>query len=117
MMLPTTNFDFGEIILVPFPFTNLQTHKQRPAVVISTVAYQQQQQDVILMAITSNRQLPASFGDHVIRDWQTTGLLKPSVLKPLIATVEASLVLKSLGHMSARDVEGLEVVLDNILGA
>ena len=40
-------------LLVAFPFTNLQATKQRPAVIISDDAYQQNRPDVILMAITS----------------------------------------------------------------
>ena len=30
---------FGDVLLVPFPFTNQQATKQRPAVVVSTPAY------------------------------------------------------------------------------
>ena len=51
-MPSTTNYNFGDVVLVGFPFTNLQTVKKRPAVVISSKAYQQNRPDVILMAIT-----------------------------------------------------------------
>ena len=30
---------FGDVVLVPFPFTNQLTTKKRPAVVVSTSAY------------------------------------------------------------------------------
>jgi len=43
------------VVLVAFPFTNLQASKKRPAVVISSAHYQQQRPDVILMAITAIR--------------------------------------------------------------
>ena len=42
---------FGDV--VPFPFTNQLTTKQRPAVVVSTSAYAQARPDVVLMAVTS----------------------------------------------------------------
>jgi len=32
-------FDVGEIVLVPFPFTNQTASKRRPAVVVSNRAY------------------------------------------------------------------------------
>ncbi len=30
-------FSFGDVVLVPFPFTNQTTSKHRPAVIISTL--------------------------------------------------------------------------------
>ncbi|MBK1733323.1 type II toxin-antitoxin system PemK/MazF family toxin [Thiococcus pfennigii] len=49
-----TSYSFGDLVLVSFPFTNLQTTKRRPAVVIHSRAYHDRP-DVILMAITSAR--------------------------------------------------------------
>ena len=34
-----TSSEFGDIILVPFPFTDQSTSKKRPAVVISSSSY------------------------------------------------------------------------------
>ena len=33
---PTMPFEFGDIVLVPFPFTNQTTAKKRPAVAVSS---------------------------------------------------------------------------------
>jgi mRNA interferase MazF len=38
-MPPTTRFNFGDIVLVPFPFTDQSVAKKRPAVVISNRAF------------------------------------------------------------------------------
>lgn len=81
MTMPsTTACKFGDVVLVVFPFTNLQATKKRPAVVISNAACQQGRPDVILMAITSQIRQPLAFGDYLLTDWQQAGLLKPSVL-------------------------------------
>ncbi len=43
-------FEFGDIILVPFPFTDQSTTKKRPAVVISSAIYNTERPDLIIMA-------------------------------------------------------------------
>ena len=44
------------------------------------------------------------------------GLLKVSVVKPVIATVAKDLVVRNLGRLSEKDRHGLEEVLRSILG-
>jgi len=46
-------FDFGDIVLVPFPFTSQTASKKRPAVVVSGGTYNQTRPDVVVMAVTS----------------------------------------------------------------
>lgn len=62
-----TAYRFGDVILIPFPFTDQSTSKQRPAVVISSEAYQRQRHDVVVMAITSQVRTPAGFGETALR--------------------------------------------------
>jgi mRNA interferase MazF len=112
-----TPCEFGEVVLVTFPFTNLQSGKKRPAVVVSDAAYQRQRPDVILMAITSQVRQPLAFGEYLLQDWQQAGLLKPSVLKPLIATLEQGAIVRTLGRFSPVDCDGLRGALQRILGA
>ncbi len=114
-MPSTTRYKFGDVVLVAFPFTNLQTSKKRPAVVISSAHYQQQHPDVILMAITSQVRPSLQFGEHLLQDWQQAGLVKPSVLKPLIATLQQNQVVKVIGQLSSADQNGLQNVLQDIL--
>jgi mRNA interferase MazF len=44
---------FGDVVLVPFPFTDQSASKQRPGVIVSSLAYHRARHDVVLMAITS----------------------------------------------------------------
>jgi mRNA interferase MazF len=90
-------------VLVPFPFTDQSTTRKRPAVVISSSAYHQQRPDLILMAITSQFRPTQTVGEVVVQHWQAAGLIKPSVLKPLITTIERALVLRVMGSLHEDD--------------
>jgi mRNA interferase MazF len=106
---------FGTIILVPLPFTDQSAAKRRPAVVVSSSAYQRARHDLILMPITSQLRVSA-FGDLPVQDWQAARLLMPSVIKPVLATLERSLVIKQLGTLSLRDAAALRALLPQLLG-
>jgi mRNA interferase MazF len=61
-----TAYSFGNIVLVPFPFTDQSTVKKRPAVVVSSDAYNRKRPDIILMAVTSQMRSAAYFGDIAV---------------------------------------------------
>jgi mRNA interferase MazF len=109
-------YRFGDVIVVPFPFTDQTATKKRPAVVVSSEAYQRERPDLILMAITSQIRPAPAVGEAVVVHWQAAGLLKPSVIKPLLTTIEASLVIRQLGKLHADDQANLRQVLGAILG-
>jgi mRNA interferase MazF len=44
----------GDVVLVPFPFSDLSATKVRPAVVVSGSSYHCSEPDLILAAITSS---------------------------------------------------------------
>ncbi len=67
------------------------------------------------MAITSHIRKPLSPAEAVVKDWQSAGLLKPSVFKPVIATIEKEMILKKLGIITQKDRENLIGILHTIL--
>jgi mRNA interferase MazF len=69
-----TDYKFGDIILVPFPFTDQSTVKKRPAVVVSSAAYNTERPDLVIMAVTGQMRSAESFGDVAIADWRPAGL-------------------------------------------
>lgn len=115
-MLTTTSFEFGDIVLVPFPFTDQRRTKKRPAVVVSSERYHTKRPDLIILAVTSQVRPAPAVGEAEIVKWKKAGLLKPSVLKPLLATIEKGLVLRKLGQLEDEDRRTLRAVLDEILG-
>jgi mRNA interferase MazF len=85
-------------------------------VIISRQIYQQNRPDVILMTITSQIRQPLTTGEGILQDWQAAGLAKPSVLKPFLATLEQTQIVKVMGRLSITDREALGKVLQTILG-
>ena len=109
-------FDFGDVVLVPFPFTSQRASKKRPAVVVSRRRYNESRPDLIVMAITSQLRPTRALGEVWIAQWQSAGLLKASVVKPVLATLEQRLLIRSLGRLVAEDQANLRTAISEIVG-
>jgi mRNA interferase MazF len=109
-------YDFGDVVLVRFPFTDQTGSKQRPAVIVSRRDYNLARPDVVIMAVTSQIRASAGFAEFLVKDWQAAHLLKPSAIKPVFATIENGLVIKTLGVLSPEDQAALRVVISGIIG-
>ena len=115
-MPPTTGYSFGDVVLVPFPFTDQSGSKKRPAVVISSAQYQAERRDLVIMAVTSQIRLRPALGEFVVVDWKRAGLVAPSAIKPVLATIEKRFVLRKLGQLQLPDIRLLRTSLEQILG-
>ena len=105
----------GDVVLVGFVFSDDSGRKVRPALVISSPAYQRARGEVIVAAITSNtrRQL---FADQLLTDWKAAGLLFPSVATAIVRTVKATMIERKLGSLTAADFQSVERQLRRALG-
>lgn len=110
-----TIYKFGDVILVPFPFTDQSSIKKRPAIVISSDLYNKSKIDLIIIAVTSQVHENLQFGEVIIKKWSEAGLLKPSLIKPVITTIENSLVVKNLGELQSSDLQSLTNNLQGII--
>jgi mRNA interferase MazF len=109
-------YGFGDVVLVPFPFTDQSGAKKRPAVIVSSAAYNQARRDVVIMAITSQVKPSGTFGEVIVQDWQAASLLKPSAIKPVFATIDQTLILKRLSQLSTRDQRELRNAIAAVIG-
>ena len=91
-----TTYSFGDLVLVPFPFTDQSGVKKRPAVTVSSADYNRYRPDIVIMAVTSQMRSADYFGDIPVSDWQQAGLLKPSVIKPLFILKNDTVVSASI---------------------
>lgn len=110
-----TRCNRGNVIFVPFPFSDQTTAKKRPAVIVSSDTYNNISKDIVIMAITGQAKSPIGMGEFLIEDWEGAGLLKSSAVKSAVSTIER-LVMKSLGRLSSKDLSTLEKALKELLG-
>jgi len=114
-MATTSRFSFGDVVLVPFPFTDQSGTKKRPAAVVSNASYNASRRDIVIMAITSQVRQPLAFGEAMVGDWQAAGLIKQSVLKPVFTTIEQHLVIRTMGRLNAADAKTLRAVIGDTI--
>jgi mRNA interferase MazF len=110
-----TAYSFGDIVLVPFPFTDQTGSKKRPAVVVSSASYHRERADLILMAVTSQVRKSLGIGEMPILEWKAAGLLKNSNLKPILFTAKRPLIERKLGQLGEGDRASLRRSLSMIL--
>ena len=102
-MPSTTRYRRGDIVLVPFPFTDLSSTKKRPALVVSPDRFNAHAQDVVLVAITSQ---PAdshvvALDEHDLRRRQAAADLVREGLKAVHDTSHAR-SQEGLRHQAGR---------------
>jgi len=95
-------FEAGDIICVPFPFTDRAAHKRRPALVLSVKNFNSQHMHLILAMVTSADNPPWP-SDVSITDQTQAGLPSSSVVRMKLFTLDERLVLDVLGKLSRFD--------------
>jgi len=102
----------GDVVVVPFPFSDLTQAKRRPALVISTL----EGNDLILCQITSQSvkdNYAISLDD---KDFETGGLKQSSNVRPnRIFTADIHIILYKAGNLKIEKVtEVIEKVVEII---
>jgi len=106
------SYSKNEVILVRYPFSDLSGSKVRPAIVVNASHISQ---DVIIVPLTS-KVSPLLAGEFLLADWKAAGLNVASAAKRGVYTVHQSLVIKSIGSLSATDASSLNNSLRDWLG-
>ena len=109
----------GDVVLVPFPFTDLTSEKLRPAVIVSV---DPQRIDVIIAFISSvvSPEEPSET-DYVLHqdepDFVRTGLKKTSTFRMRkLMTIERSKIIRRLGRVGPAMQKQLDIRLRQAVG-
>ena len=101
----------GEVIVLPFPYTDLSTIKKRPALVIATL----RGQNIILAQITTVKRKDEGLVSLIKKDFETGFLKQASFIMPsIISTAESSTVSYKVGKIKQEKIKEVEKKLCEI---
>lgn len=99
----------GDVVVVPFPFSDLTTSKRRPALVISAL----KGDDLILCQIISKATKDSYTLPLEDNDFVEGGLSQSSNIRPnRIFTAESQIILYKIGHLVA---EKMSTVTEKVI--
>jgi mRNA interferase MazF len=97
------SFRFGEVLILPFSYTDLQSRKRRPAVVLVDAG----DEDVLVAKITTKEY--RTIYDLKLDHWQEAGLLAPSFIRiHKLLAVEKNHVIQRAGMLDPADLNRLK---------
>ncbi len=105
-----------DVVVVPFPFTDRQASKRRPAIVLSAPRFNRAHGQSILAMITSSTHNPWP-SDVPLEDWRDANLTVPCRVRMKLFTLDHGLILRRLGSLSDRDGEAVLASLSRSLAA
>ena len=108
-------FKAFDVVAVPFPFTDREAEKRRPALVISKEKFNQQHKQLVLAMITTTENVWPS--DVPLSDWREAGLKVACHFRLKLFTLDQNLVIKIVGHLTAQDVKSVQTVLTKYIDA
>ncbi len=106
-------FEAYDVVVVPFPFTDRQASRRRPALVLSKRKFQAEIGHAVLAMITSsdNSAWPL---DVEVTDLDRAGLTSSSKVRMKIFTLDGSLILRKLGVLAKPDQKKVQQALDSL---
>lgn len=100
----------GDIVLIPFPFTDLKGNKNRPALILISGSL-----DITVSFISTQLKWKEEF-DIELKASSANGLKKDSLLRlSKLATIDKDLALGKLGTISKADMHSINQNLRKLL--
>ncbi|MBW7474800.1 type II toxin-antitoxin system PemK/MazF family toxin [Paenibacillus oenotherae] len=109
-------YEQGDILLIPFPFSDLSSTKQRPVLVLSNSAYNGSQQDILVAGITSNLS-DRTYLIHLTTNDLEQGQLKvdSGIRADKIYTLSKQIVVKKFGRVNQTIVSQVKEKINELL--
>lgn len=107
-------FEPFEVVVVPFPFTDKSVAKRRPALIVSSAAFNQNHDHTILAMITTAR-LSDWPSDVPLEEWSAAGLVAACCVRLKLFTLDHTLIVRRVGLLTARDRTSVQAALSQSL--
>jgi len=116
MSEPTGTYEPFDVIVVPFPFTDRDASKRRPALVLSSHAVFNAPSGHAVLAMITSQRVPAWPLDVEIADLQRAGLWAPSTVRFKLFTLDQRLILRAAGKLGIADRRRVAHALRRLFG-
>lgn len=114
MTQPSVTCKPGDIVKVPFPFTDRRARKNRPALVLSSLRFGEQSGHSVMAMITTARHSAWPL-DVPIADVADAGLPTDCIVRMKLFTLDHRLIAGRLGTLSAADHASVREALAELL--
>lgn len=109
-------YNQGDIVLLPFPFTDQQGFKVRPGIVVSNSSVNNSSKDVIIVQLTTQNPANRSLTIEINNRHLTIPFKAPHneqyVYCKKVLVVDSNLIIKKI--TSIQDVSKMEAILEKI---
>lgn len=115
-MTSGTPYEQRDILLIPFPFTDLSAVKKRPVLVLSKDIDNRSTEDLITCGITSHisdRAHSVLISEKNLEDGALP--IESSIKVDKLFTVERSIVIKKLGKLDTRSFEKVKAIFFDLV--
>lgn len=104
-----------DVVVVPFPFTDQNTDKRRPALVLSDASkFNDETQNCVMAMITSAKN-PDWPLDSKIGSIKKAGLPSPSMVRMKLFTLDSRLIVRKIGGLAAKDQKKVKENLKTLM--
>lgn len=106
-------FEKFSVVVVPFPFTDQNASKRRPALVLSSTAFNTSVQHSVLAMITSAKNSNWLL-DVAISDLNNAGLTSASIVRMKLFTLDNRLIIRQAGSLADADRQAVSEAFNQL---
>jgi mRNA interferase MazF len=105
--------DQWNVVLVPFPFMEMPASKKRPALVVSSTAFNQANAHTILAMITTAKGSTWP-SDYLLREPLKAGLMQDCFVRWKTFTLPNEMIARVLGKVANIDMQSIDSQVNTI---